>query len=144
MYRTLFGGAYPFSYDFEDLARYYAAYDRLISHWRTILGDSLHEVVYEELRRHRRAWDYWVARARICYNLGIVMLLAGVALTLVPTRTADLTFARWAAIAVPCAGILYELLAMAFGVAIRRHAAPLPRWMVRMARRIAPAGARLR
>ncbi len=49
MYRTLFGEAYPFSYDFQDLARYYAAYSRLIAHWRTTLGDSIHEVRYEEL-----------------------------------------------------------------------------------------------
>ncbi len=49
MYRTLFGEAYPFSYDFEDLARYYAAYSRLIAHWRDTLGDSIHEVRYEEL-----------------------------------------------------------------------------------------------
>lgn len=49
MYRTLFGGAYPFSYDFQDLARYYAAYSRLIAHWRDTLGDSIHEVRYEEL-----------------------------------------------------------------------------------------------
>jgi hypothetical protein len=51
MYRTLFGDAYPFSYDFEDLGRYYAAYERLMSHWRTVLGDRLHEVVYEDLVR---------------------------------------------------------------------------------------------
>jgi tetratricopeptide (TPR) repeat protein len=49
MYRTLFGEAYPFSYDFHDLARYYAAYSRLIAHWRATLGDSIHEVRYEEL-----------------------------------------------------------------------------------------------
>jgi hypothetical protein len=49
MYRTLFGAAYPFSYDFDDLARYYAAYDRLIGHWRSIIGCPLQEVVYEEL-----------------------------------------------------------------------------------------------
>jgi tetratricopeptide (TPR) repeat protein len=51
MYRTLFGDAYPFSYDFEDLGRYYAAYQGLIIHWRSILGDSLQEVVYEDLVR---------------------------------------------------------------------------------------------
>lgn len=49
MYRTLFGAAYPFSYDFEELARYYTAYERLMSHWRTTLKDRLHEVVYEDL-----------------------------------------------------------------------------------------------
>ena len=29
MYRTLFGDAYPFTYQFDDLARYYAAYSAL-------------------------------------------------------------------------------------------------------------------
>jgi tetratricopeptide (TPR) repeat protein len=51
MYRTLFGDAYPFSYDFEDLGRYYAAYERLMNHWRTVLGGRLREVVYEDLVR---------------------------------------------------------------------------------------------
>ncbi len=51
MYRTLFGEAYPFSYDFDDLARYYAAYDRLIRHWRNRFGETLYEVRYEELVR---------------------------------------------------------------------------------------------
>ena len=49
MYRTLFGDAYPFTYDFEDLARYYAAYSKLSAHWRETFGESIHEVRYEEL-----------------------------------------------------------------------------------------------
>ncbi len=51
MYRTLFGEAYPFSYDFQDLARYCAAYQRLIDHWLGSFGDSLYQVVYEDLVR---------------------------------------------------------------------------------------------
>ena len=54
MYRTLFREAYPFSYDFEELGRYYAAYERLVQHWRTLYGDGLHEVVYEDLVREPR------------------------------------------------------------------------------------------
>jgi tetratricopeptide (TPR) repeat protein len=49
MYRTLFGAAYPFSYDFEELARYYAAYDRLVDHWRRLFGHWLVAVRYEDL-----------------------------------------------------------------------------------------------
>jgi tetratricopeptide (TPR) repeat protein len=49
MYRTLFGEAYPFSYDFEDLAQYYAAYGGLMNHWRNALAGHLYEVAYEEL-----------------------------------------------------------------------------------------------
>ena len=51
MYRTLFGAAYPFSYDLHDLARYYAAYTQLMTHWRTTLGEALHEVSYDALVR---------------------------------------------------------------------------------------------
>jgi len=51
MYRTLFDGAYPFSYDFEDLARYYVAYDNLVRHWRKCFGDTMFEVDYESLVR---------------------------------------------------------------------------------------------
>jgi len=49
MYRTLFAAGYPFSYDLEELGRYYAAYERLIDHWRSTLGSRLHEIVYEDL-----------------------------------------------------------------------------------------------
>ena len=51
MYRTLFREAYPFTYDFEELARYYAAYEQLMRHWRVLLGERLLEVVYEDLVR---------------------------------------------------------------------------------------------
>lgn len=49
MYRTLFGEAYPFSYDFNDLARYFTAYEALMRHWQALAGERLHEVVYERL-----------------------------------------------------------------------------------------------
>ncbi|MBJ7438010.1 MAG: sulfotransferase [Sphingopyxis sp.] len=51
MFRTLFGQAYPFSYDFHDLARYYAAYDRLMGHWRQTLPGRLNEITYDDLVR---------------------------------------------------------------------------------------------
>jgi tetratricopeptide (TPR) repeat protein len=49
MYRTLFAAGYPFSYDLVEVGRYYAAYARLMEHWRALLGSNLHEIVYEEL-----------------------------------------------------------------------------------------------
>lgn len=49
MYRTLFGEGYPFSYRFEELARYYAAYSGLMAHWQHTLGGSLHELRYEDM-----------------------------------------------------------------------------------------------
>jgi Flp pilus assembly protein TadD len=49
MYKTLFRMAYPFSYDFADLAHYYLAYAALMQHWRTLLGGRLIELDYEAL-----------------------------------------------------------------------------------------------
>lgn len=49
MFRTLFGEGYPFSYDFGDLARYYAAYDRLMRHWVAVMPGRMIEIAYEDL-----------------------------------------------------------------------------------------------
>ena len=49
--RTLFAAGYPFSYDLEELGRYYAAYDRLMAHWHAAFGGWLHAIVYEDLVR---------------------------------------------------------------------------------------------
>lgn len=49
MFRTLFGAAYPFSYDFSDLARYYAAYARLMAHWDELRPEVLIKIDYEAL-----------------------------------------------------------------------------------------------
>jgi tetratricopeptide (TPR) repeat protein len=49
MLKTLFTGAYPFSYDLADLGRYYVAWHRLMRHWQTVLGERLLIVHYEDL-----------------------------------------------------------------------------------------------
>lgn len=49
MYRCLFRHAYPFSYNFEELAQYYAAYDNLMQHWHRVLPGKIHDVFYEDL-----------------------------------------------------------------------------------------------
>lgn len=49
VFKTLFGQAYPFSYDLRELTQYIIAYEKLVKHWRKLLGDALYEVTYEEL-----------------------------------------------------------------------------------------------
>lgn len=50
MYKTLFRMAYPFSYDLDDLGRYWLGYDRLMAHWRRMLpAERFLEVDYEDL-----------------------------------------------------------------------------------------------
>ncbi len=49
MYKTLFKDGYPFSYDIAELARYYAAYRRLMQHWHATLPGAIFELRYEAL-----------------------------------------------------------------------------------------------
>ncbi len=49
MYKTLFKSGYPFSYDLGEIARYYAAYHRLMAHWKRTMPGVLHDLRYEDL-----------------------------------------------------------------------------------------------
>ncbi len=49
MYKTLFRMGYPFSYDLDDLGRYYIAYQRLMSYWRALLPGRFLDLDYEAL-----------------------------------------------------------------------------------------------
>lgn len=63
MYKNLFTLPYPFSYDLDDLGQYYLAYRRLVDHWRSLLGNRLFVVGYEDIVHNqetmtRRILDY--------------------------------------------------------------------------------------
>jgi tetratricopeptide (TPR) repeat protein len=49
VYKHLFRDAYPFSYDLDELGRYYVAYDRLMRHWNDVMPGVIHTVAYEDL-----------------------------------------------------------------------------------------------
>jgi tetratricopeptide (TPR) repeat protein len=49
IYKTLFKAGYPYSYDFDDLVRYYAAYRKLMAHWQSAMPAHLYELSYEDL-----------------------------------------------------------------------------------------------
>lgn len=49
MYRQLFTDIYQFSYDLDELGRYFLAYRDLMRHWVQVLGERLHVVHYEDL-----------------------------------------------------------------------------------------------
>src|SRR3546814_11857296 len=40
MYKTPFRMAYPFSYDLDDLGRYWLGHERLMAHWRRVLPSA--------------------------------------------------------------------------------------------------------
>ncbi len=49
IYKFLFNEAYPWSYDLDDVARYYIAYRRLMDHWRKALPGRIIDVTYENV-----------------------------------------------------------------------------------------------
>ena len=51
LYKTLFRDGSPYSYDLQDLARYYLAYHRLMEHWRRVLPGRFLDLDYERIVR---------------------------------------------------------------------------------------------
>ena len=49
MFKTLFAQGYPFSYAFNELAQYYAAYRSLMRHWSRSMPGRIVEINYERL-----------------------------------------------------------------------------------------------
>jgi tetratricopeptide (TPR) repeat protein len=49
IYKTPFDQAYPYSYDLQDLGRYYIAYRQLMDHWHAVLPGAVLDVAYEDL-----------------------------------------------------------------------------------------------
>jgi len=49
MYKTLFRDGYPFSYDLDEISRYYIAYRRLMDHWQATMPGAIHSLSYEAL-----------------------------------------------------------------------------------------------
>ena len=48
-YRQLFSQGLRFSYNFDDLAQYYASFRKLADHWGELLGEKILRIRYEEL-----------------------------------------------------------------------------------------------
>jgi len=49
IYKRLFQDAYPWSYDLGEIAAYYLAYRRLMTHWETVMPGVIHRLAYEDL-----------------------------------------------------------------------------------------------
>ncbi|WP_334048122.1 tetratricopeptide repeat-containing sulfotransferase family protein [Alteromonas gracilis] len=49
MYKQVFTWAYKYSYSLEAIGKYYVAFNRLVKHWKSVLGDRIVQVNYEDL-----------------------------------------------------------------------------------------------
>jgi tetratricopeptide (TPR) repeat protein len=63
VYKQWFRDAYPFSYDLDELGRYYVAYHELMQHWNDVMPGVIHTLRYEDLvadaeGESRRLLDY--------------------------------------------------------------------------------------
>jgi tetratricopeptide (TPR) repeat protein len=54
MYRTLFDKGYPWSYDLDEIGRYYIAYRELMNHWHAAMPGFILDVDYERLTAEPR------------------------------------------------------------------------------------------
>ncbi|MFG1904080.1 hypothetical protein [Micromonospora carbonacea] len=106
------------------------------------------QAVFRELERHRAAWRFWIGSARRQYNLGVLLLLLGTMVLLVPAKATALTPVRWLAIGVLGLGCAAEALAILLGwwrpLWLTRWWLVEPgrpwyaRWPAALARRVAP------
>jgi len=55
IFKQVFTWAYKFSYNLEHIGNYLVAYQRLITHWKSVLGDRLVEIEYEALTQNPEA-----------------------------------------------------------------------------------------
>jgi len=48
IYKRLFQDGYPWSYDLQEIAAYFSAYQRLMIHWDTVMPGVIYQVAYED------------------------------------------------------------------------------------------------
>ncbi len=82
--------------------------DELKSWWPDLETEERRVVVRGEQLAHERARRTWSRRARWSYRLGIITLLLGMAIALIPPG--HVTTARWIASSVVLLGLLFEVL----------------------------------
>ncbi len=49
IYKTRFGGTYPFAYELAELGEFYVGYRRLMAHWHRVLPGRILDVAYEDI-----------------------------------------------------------------------------------------------
>lgn len=101
--KTLFFGAYEFSYDLEELADYYIAYRRLMDHWHQVLPGQILDVRYEDLvtdpeGQSRRIYEWcgleWTPEAVEVPDAGKVFATASAAQVRQPVHSRSVRSSR--------------------------------------------------
>jgi tetratricopeptide (TPR) repeat protein len=53
-FKTLFPGAFPYTFNLDEIANYYVGYAKVVSHWKSLMPDVIHTVRYEDLVSNSR------------------------------------------------------------------------------------------
>jgi hypothetical protein len=98
-------------------ARGYAVTPAQAREWYPQLDEDSQRarVIDWELQHHLSCWQDLVRRARIRYNLAVILLLCAIAVLLVPENTAEFTATRWLAVLVVALGAATEVAAVLAG-----------------------------
>ena len=117
-------------------ARGYAVTPSQVREWYPDFDDpARRRVVDWELAHHRACWAHLVRRTRRSYNLGVLVLLAAIAVILVPSGA--VSAGRVVAVAIVAIGIGWEVLEIVDARLRRRPARRIPRWLRRAIHRLA-------
>jgi hypothetical protein len=121
--------------------RYMVLPDELTSWWPDVMNQdrTLRHLQNEQLA-HRLLHEQWATRFRVTYHAGIVLMLVGLSVVLIPPepKIGDVTTVRWVAVGLAAAAAAGELIWIA-ATRLNRRAAkgpfgqvvvPAARWLV--------------
>lgn len=119
------------SVQFAFRSRLYGVTPTQVTEWHEDFESDVErrQRVRAELQAGRTAYRSWSSRARRAYNAGIIMLLAGLAVTLVPSDSVSAV--RMLAAGTAALGAIFELVLIAADRLVDSVAAPM--WLRRIA-----------
>lgn len=132
------------SVQFTFSARSYSITPDQLKEWWPDLTDSTR---WEQQRgvqwRYNDRFRMWAGRARRSYNAAIMVLLIAISVVLVPKKELPITRPRWIAIAIPVAGVLFELFWMWSDLRRKQQTKRGEGWFTRSRKRVFRSATRL-
>jgi hypothetical protein len=95
---------------FSFFARAYTVHaSDMVAWWPDHANEDRHRLLVAEQKAHAQQHAIWATRFRRAYNFGVLLLLVGVSVALVPPHDQGSATARWLAVAIAGAGAVGEL-----------------------------------